>query len=513
MSNRRFEMYVYRQVLVRLRQGDSDRDVARSRLMGRRKVAQVRRQSLPHGWLDTQQPLPDDAVLASVFGASPTIPRNTSTLEPWREQITRWVEAGVQGTTIHTTLKRNHGYTGSYSAVRRFLQQMEVQRPVEATTRLTFAPAEAAQVDFGAGPTVVDVYTCEMIKTWIFVMTLAFSRHQYAEVVRDQTVATWLGCHRRAFEHFGGVPERIIIDNPKCAITRASLTDPVVQRAYAEYAEGYGFRISPCPPADPQKKGIVESGVKYVKNAFVPLRTLRDMADANRQLLEWVMADAGTRCHGTTREQPLQRFVQTEQPLLKPLPDVPPELTVWAQVSVHRDAHIQFEKALYSVPFRLMGQRLWLKATATMVSCYREHELVATHPRQTRPGSRSTVRDHLPPEALAWSLADPQFCLKEAERIGPSCRKLITRLFADRVMDNLRAAQGVIRLAKTHGAVRLELACQRALSFESPRYRTVKEILTNGLDQVAPLDAFDAITQTYLRGGRFSRHGGNDRHH
>ena len=76
-------------------------------------------------------------------------------------------------------------------------------------------------------------------------MTLAWSRHQYAELVRDQSVETWLGCHRRSFEHFNGVPGRVIIDNPKCAITKACYHDPQVQRAYAESAEGYGFLISP----------------------------------------------------------------------------------------------------------------------------------------------------------------------------------------------------------------------------------------------------------------------------
>ena len=97
-----------------------------------------------------------------------------------------------------------------------------------------------------------------------------WSRHQYAEFVRDQTVATWLSCHRRAFESFSGVPGRIIIDNAKCAITKACYYEPDVQRAYGECAEGYGFRIDACPPRDPlvaafavmlQKKGIVESGV------------------------------------------------------------------------------------------------------------------------------------------------------------------------------------------------------------------------------------------------------------
>jgi transposase len=110
------------------------------------------------------------------------------------------------------------------------------------------------QVDFGAGPPITDVHTGEIFKTWFFVMTLAWSRHQYAEFVRDQTVATWLGCHRRAFEWFGGVALRVTIDNAKCAITRACVYEPEVQRSYGECAEGYGFKIDPCPPRDLQKK-------------------------------------------------------------------------------------------------------------------------------------------------------------------------------------------------------------------------------------------------------------------
>ncbi len=89
-------------------------------------------------------------------------------------------------------------------------------------------------------------------------MTLCHSRDQYVEFVWDQSSATWLGCHRRAFEWFDGVPERVIIDNAKCAIVKACSHDPLVQRAYAECAEGYGFKIDACPPHDPQKKGVVE---------------------------------------------------------------------------------------------------------------------------------------------------------------------------------------------------------------------------------------------------------------
>lgn len=503
MSNRRFEMFEYRQVLVRLRQGDTDRQIARAGLMGRRKAGEVREVALARGWLDPALGLPDAAVLAEVFERDTPLPATcVSSLEPFRDQLTQWADAGIQGTTMHAALVRNHGYAGSYSAVRRFLQGLP--RTPDATIRLSFAPGEAAQVDFGAGPELVDTSTGEIRKTWFFVMTLAWSRHQYVEMVHDQRVETWLTCHRHAFEWFGGVPAKITIDNAKCAITKACARDPEVQRAYAECAEGYGFKIDPCPPRDPQKKGIVEAGVKYVKRSFLPLREFRSLADANRQLADWILGEAGNRNHGTTREKPLSRLA-IEKPLLQRLPDVAPVPATWATATVHRDRHVQFESRYYSVPFALIGQKLWLKATPTTVQCFKEHALVATHARLARKGMRSTVPDHMPPEALAWSMSDPQWCLQKSQAIGPSCHALIRHLFADRVLDNLRAAQGVIRLAKTYGDLRLEAACQRALSFDAPRYRTVKDILKNGLDQQATAAAFDALADTYTRGGRFIR--------
>jgi hypothetical protein len=310
--------------------------------------------------------------------------------------------------------------------------------------------------------------------------------------------------HRRAFEWFGGVPEKLIIDNPKCAITRACAKDPEVQRAYEELALGYGFRIAPCPPRDPKKKGRVEAGVKYIKYAFLPLREFRNLADANRQLAEWITGEAGNRIHGTTRRRPLDLFAETEKPLLAPLPDVPVQLAVWTRVKVHGNAHVALEKNLYSVPFRLIRQTLWLKATDTTVQIFRDHELVAVHCRLQGIGRRSTLDEHMPPEALAYKLRDPQWCLKQAEAIGPACLEVIQRLFAHRVLDNLRAAQGIIRLGDRYGKERLEAACGRAIAFDAPRYRTVKTILERGQDPRPP-EPDAGLPAIYAGSGRFQR--------
>lgn len=506
MTKRKFEMYQYRQTLVRMRQGDSDREIARSKTMGRKKIAQVRTIAVARGWLAPDTPLPEDAILSAALMRKEALPTTCiSTLEPWRAQIANWYAAGIQGTTIHATLVRNHGYTGSYSAVYRFLHQLVVDEVQEVPMRLTFKPAEAAQVDFGAGPLITDVDTGEVFKTWFFVMTLAWSRHQYAEFVRDQSVATWLGCHRRAFEWFGGSVGRVIIDNAKCAITRACVYEPEVQRSYAECAEGYAFRIDACPPRDPQKKGIVEAGVKYIKGSFLPLREFRDLADANRQLHEWVMTQAGNRVHGTTREVPLTRFAEVEKSQLTALPDVPPQLASWTKVKVHGDAHIQYDYNYYSVPFRLAHAALWLKASDTMVTLYREHEAVATHVRLKHRGERQTVKDHMPPAAQAWQLQDVKWCMSEAERIGPACSALVHALLADKVLIRMRAVQGVLRLNSKYGATRLEAACSRANHYGTPGLKVVKSILEKGLDQQALLEAFDALASTYTEGGRFYR--------
>lgn len=254
------------------------------------------------------------------------------------------------------------------------------------------------------------------------------------------------------------------------------------------------------------EKGRVEAGVKYIKSAFLPLREFRDIDEANRQLRAWIMSEAGNRVHGTTRKAPLALFAEVERALLQPLPDVAPELAAWAQVKLHGNCHVQFEKCLYSAPYRLIGQRLWLKATDTTVKLYREHELIAVHPRQRIPGARHTLTEHLPPEAIAYRLRDPQWCLTQAQAIGVACHTLIERLFAHRVLDHLRAAQGVVALAKRFGAARLEAACARALAFDEPRYRSVKTILEKGLDQIEANPAQgELLAPVYTGAARFLR--------
>lgn len=504
MSNRSFDMYQYRQIIFRLRQGESLRGIAYAKLADRKKLRQIRDIAKEQGWLNIERDLPTDEELSCWFNLKQKSSKQSSAA-PYTAQITKWVKQGIQTTTIHAALQRQYAFTSSYDTTLRFVNRIK-ESTLPVTMMLDFQPGECAQVDFGAGPKLVDSLTGLETKTWIFVMVLAWSRHMYAEIVLRQDVATWLACHRRAFEWFNGIPKKITIDNAKCAITKACYYNPIVQRSYGDCAEGYGFLISACPPYDPQKKGRVESGVKYVKNAFVPLRIFRHLMDANEQLQAWVLEVAGNRIHGSTHEKPLTLF-ETERPLLKPLPDNPPELAVWEKVSVHGNCHVQFLKCYYSAPFRLVRQELWLRASNTTVRLYKDHLLVAVHPRLFKPGSRNSLNEHLPPNALAYCMRDSQWCLEQSHHIGPDCEQLITQLLNESVVDYLRGVQGIIALQKKYGDARLNAACKRALSFQCGYYKTVKSILEQGIEY-APLPekkAFDALAETYTGKGRFCR--------
>ena len=293
-------------------------------------------------------------------------------------------------------------------------------------------------------------------------------------------------------------PHDRVNPNPKCAITRACYHNPEVQRAYAECAEGYGFKIEPCPPRDPKKKGRVESAVKYLKRSFVPLREFRDLADANAQLRAWLLGPAGNRIHGTTHEKPLTRFVATEREFLRPLPSRPPELAVWARVKLHPDCHVQFEKTYYSAPFRMVRQHLWLRATETTVQLFRDHELVAAHPRRFRPGSRATINEHLPPEAIAYKLRDPQWCLRQSEDIGVACHTLITDLATCRFVAEKVAVliAGPCGTGKSHIAQALGHAAVRA---DHDVLFTTQSQLLASLNAARAINAYERRFQTFAR--------------
>jgi hypothetical protein len=147
---------------------------------------------------------------------------------------------------------------------------------------------------------------------------------------------------------------------------------------------------------------------------------------------------------------------------------------------------VVFHASYYSAPYQFIGKLLWLRATWHVVQLFVDHKLVRTHRRSHRPGERVQNPADFPPEKLQYLMQTPAWCRERAHALGPHVGEFIERLLGDKTLDRLRGAQATLRLADSVGTERLDAACRRALACDAIAHKTVKSILTHGLD-AAPL--------------------------
>ncbi len=484
MPGRRLPTVDIRTLLLQIRSNPSDRALSRLTGMHRNTLHAYRQWAKEQNLLtDPLLPLEELHKRREQTFADPLPPQNLSSVEPYREIVVKLRRENVCMATILKRLKER-GYTGAYASVYRFVKVLEPVLP-DVCVRVETQPGEEAQVDFGEVGRLPE-QEGKRQKVYAFVMTLAWSRHQYVEFVTDQRVETWLALHVRAFAFFGGVPQRLVCDNLKAAIVQAAFDDPIANRAYAECAEHYGFRIAPCRSRTPQHKGKVERGIAYVQGSFWAGRDWTDLPTANAAARLWCRGEAGERIHGTTKEQPIARFDETERERLLPLPKTPYDMVVMKKTRIYRDCYFHFDNAYYSAPFRLVGQTVWVRGGIAQVRLYDSaYQLLATHERAQKPGERLTHPDHLPEHKLPGLLQSRESCTELARTVGEATLALVLRLLEDPVLDRLPTAGRLVRLADKYSPERLEAACARALRFEEASYTTVKRILHEGLENAA----------------------------
>lgn len=489
----RLHMNVLLDVISRLRQGQSIRGVARDLGLCRNTVKKYRDEASTKGLLEAGSPLPElpdleKALAGGLAGRSGRPPGAGAWLRERRALVLSYRQAGVEVQAMFERMRSEHGFAGSYSTLRRFVEEFSGDEK-EVFCRVETRPGEEAQVDFGyAG-------LCQGRKAWVFVMTLSWSRHMYIQFVHDQSAETWLDCHIQAFRYFGGVPGRIVVDNLKAAVISHLVHDPVLGEPYRRLARHCGFVVSPNRPRTPRHKGKVESGVHFVKRNMLAGRTFSDLLAMNAAGLVWVREHAGTRLHGTTKEAPLERFNAMEKAALGGLPTEDFEWVSAAQCRAGRDCHVAAGEAYYSVPYRHAGTQVDVYIGRRIVEIYAGTTLLATHERASRPGERITRLEHYPEGKRARLENTPERCRDRAERVGKSCRDLVAALLSDGVVDRIGGVQALLRLGEKHGNDRLEAACRRALHYGDGSYRRVRTILATGLDadampeQTAPCEA------------------------
>jgi transposase len=398
--------------------------------------------------------------------------------------------------TIHQRLRDEHGLSVSIASLRRYVHlEFAAEAAEERATVLRDdpPPGEEAQLDYGHLGSWTDPRSGAKRRVWAFIMTLAHSRHLFCYPVLAMTQGEFLAAHVAAFAFFGGCPHRLVPDNLGSGILKADLYDPRVNRGYAELAWHYGCLVDPARVAHPKDKPRVERMVPYVRDSFFSGREFTDLAAMRTQAATWSLEVAGQRsARPLGGGKPLEVFRMLEAETLLPLPARPFEAASWQTAKVGPDCHLSVGGALYSVPFRFIGRRLDVRSTEKVVCVLSEGEIVKTHVRVAR-GRRATDWADYPEQKAAFFMRTPSWCRHRAGQLGPAVERLVTGLLGEQALHRLRSAQGILRLADSYGAERLDAACALALEVGDPAYRTVKGILAAGREQ---LEAEPDLTPT-----------------
>lgn len=281
---------------------------------------------------------------------------------------------------------------------------------------------------------------------------------------------------------------------------RPDLYDPRLNRSYQELAAHYGFLVDPARVGRPKDKPRVERSVPYVRDSFFRGRDFASVEQMQAEAASWSLAVAGMRsCRPLGGAAPYVVFQAVEEAALLPLAARPFEPASWYTPKVAPDAHIMVAGARYSVPFRLIGRQLDVRASESTITCFSDGELVKTHAR-VKKGKRSTDWADYPPEKTTFLMRTPTWCRRRAGELGPATATLVDALLGQQALHHLRSAQGIIGLAERHGVKRLETACAFALAAGDPSYRTVRGILDAGREQTTEEAAACPTSPPHLHG-------------
>lgn len=509
-------------ILRRAQAGDSKRRIAKATGMDRKTIRNylllAAEQGFVVGMADEQLIEIAAAVFRAVHGPQIKLTSMTSAsapLIPHRELISDWLEKdGLTLTKSHIKLGRM-GVTVSYSALYRYARDEFGFGGQKVTVRMAETePGEVAQVDFGRMGMVFDPETGRQRVLHALVVTLVFSRHQYVYLTHRQDVDALISGIEEAWEFFGGITRRLILDNMKAAVVKSDRYEPVFNRTFQEYSQHRGFIIDPAPVRHPEAKGCVESQIKYVRDNFFAGEEFKDREHAQRVALTWCRTTAGLRLHGTTRKRPLLVFEEEEQKTLLPLSAERFDVPAWAECKVHRDHHVRFKNALYSVPTCYVGKEVEIKGTRALVRIYHQQQLIKTHPKKAG-GQRSTDFDDYPKEKSAYAMRDVNYYISTAGSRGQKQGAFMAELLSGDVpWTYIRQAQALLRLGDKYGVARVETACTRALTFGLMNVKRVEGIIKQSLEkQAAPAPAGARVFTFTLTPPRFERDANYFSHH
>ena len=379
------------------------------------------------------------------------------------------------------------------------------------TNHLTHKPGQTLEVDW-SGPTMalVDPLTAEITKVYLFVAVLPYSQYTYVEATLDMRQNTWLLCHVHAFEFFGGTTVRIVCDNLKTGVIKHPKDGEVIlNEAYESLARHYVCAIMPTGVAKPKQKASVEGGVGKIATAIIAklrnqvFTSLEELNCAIKEKLADYNQAPFQKREGNRKEV----FEAAERPFLTKLPDQPFEICDWVYGRVvNLDFHVVYDTNRYSVPYQLLGKKVDLRITSTLVEAYLNGERVASHKRlpdymRFQP---QTDDSHMPPE-FAKPKWDDVRMRRWAATIGPATARVVDIAFenVDIKEQAYSRVMAILNLSKRYDTQSLEDACAYCLKRSiHPGSRFLRSVLSSG---VAKAQAHESRSMPAKEQGGFVR--------
>ena len=390
-------------------------------------------------------------------------PRRTSKLDPFKGQIQRMLETHPYTAAQVFQRLREDDFDGGYSIVKEYVRKVRPPK-IKAFLKLSFAPGECAQVDWGSYGSVAVGETRRRLS--FFVMVLCYSRMMYVEFTVSQTMEHFLGCHQNAFDWFGAVPGKVMVDNLKSAVLKRIVgKDPIFNPKYLDFANHHGFTIVPCAVGKGNEKGRVESGVGYVKKNFLAGLEIPDFNALNPAVIHWLNTVANVRLHGETGKKPVDRFKRERQSMTQ-LPPYPYDIATIEQVRASTQFRVAVDGNRYSVPAEYAGAPLTLKTCPDRLCIYHREKLIARHMRTYDRKKDIELPDH--PKALL------------AQRRKARDQKIFMRFLSlsaraddyyrqleQRRMNPLHHIRQIVALSEIYGDQAVQRAMEDAFAFKA----------------------------------------------
>jgi transposase len=297
-------------------------------------------------------------------------------------------------------LVRAAGYDGSERSLRRAVavakESWRAKQALEGRVYRPWVsePGEWLLCDWGAAGTVPTAAGPRKLS--FFSSVLGWSRYRTVSFSCSERFGALAVGLAHSFEAVGGVPGRVLFDNPKTVATGHLAGVAVLNPDLVRLAAHYRFSPRTTERQDPESKGKVEALVRFAKSDLIPYEGFESLDHANQAAAGWC-SEVNGEVHYETRARPAERL-EIERPLFRPLPSARPEVACGEERKVDRLATVRFCSARYSVPHRLVGQTVQVSASDRDVVIIHAGVPVAQH-QLLAPGDASISDSHYPTAA------------------------------------------------------------------------------------------------------------------